>query len=49
REQVHQALLGLGWPSRDADAAVDAVAEQAGDSPDVSALLRAALRTLAKS
>jgi holliday junction DNA helicase RuvA len=49
REQVHQALLGLGWPSRDADSAVDAVADQAGDAPDVSVLLRAALRTLAKS
>jgi len=49
RDQVHQALLGLGWPARDAESAVDAVADQAGDAPDVSVLLRAALRTLAKS
>jgi Holliday junction DNA helicase RuvA len=49
RDQVHQALLGLGWQSRDAESAVDAVADQAGDAPDVSVLLRAALRTLAKS
>lgn len=49
REQVHQALLGLGWPAREADFAVAAVADQAGDAPDVSVLLRAALRTLAKT
>jgi Holliday junction DNA helicase RuvA len=49
RDQVHQALLGLGWPARDAESAVSAVADQAGASPDVSALLRAALRTLAKT
>jgi holliday junction DNA helicase RuvA len=49
REQVHQALLGLGWSARDADSAVTAVADQAGATPDVSALLRAALRTLART
>ena len=49
RDQVHQALLGLGWSARDAESAVDAVSDQAGDSPDVSVLLRAALRTLAKT
>jgi holliday junction DNA helicase RuvA len=52
RDQVHQALQGLGWSARDADAAVSAVADQAGHgdaAPDVSVLLRAALRTLAKS
>jgi Holliday junction DNA helicase RuvA len=49
RDQVHQALQGLGWSARDADSAVSAVADQAGDAPDVSVLLRAALRTLAKS
>jgi holliday junction DNA helicase RuvA len=49
RDQVHQALLGLGWSTRDAESAVDAVTDQAGDAPDVSVLLRAALRTLAKS
>jgi holliday junction DNA helicase RuvA len=49
--QVHAALLGLGWSTREADEAVLAVAPQVDDSngsghPDVSALLRAALQTL---
>ena len=49
REQVHQGLVGLGWPVRDAERAVDAVADQAGDAPDVPALLRAALQSLSKA
>lgn len=49
RDQVHQGLVGLGWPVREAERAVDAVADQAGDSPDVPALLRAALQTLSKA
>ncbi|GAA4714114.1 Holliday junction branch migration protein RuvA [Nocardioides conyzicola] len=49
RDQVHQGLVGLGWPVRDAEKAVDAVAPEAGDVPDVAALLRAALRTLSKA
>jgi Holliday junction DNA helicase RuvA len=49
RDQVHQGLVGLGWPARDAEKAVDAVAPEAGDVPDVAALLRAALRTLSKA
>ena len=53
REQVHQGLMGLGWTTRDAEKAVDAVAPEAvtsaGSSPDVGALLRAALRTLSKA
>jgi Holliday junction DNA helicase RuvA len=49
RAQVHQGLVGLGWPVRDAEKAVDAVAPEAGDVPDVAALLRAALRTLSKA
>jgi len=49
RDQVHQGLVGLGWPVRDAEKAVDAVAPQAGDVPDVAALLRAALRSLSKA
>lgn len=50
--QVHAALLGLGWSVRDADAAVDEVAPIAaenGHAADVPSLLKAALRTLAKS
>jgi Holliday junction DNA helicase RuvA len=49
REQVHQGLVGLGWPVREAEQAVDAVADQAGDAPDVPTLLRAALQTLSKA
>jgi len=49
RDQVHQGLTGLGWPTREAEKAVDAVADQAGDHPDVGALLRAALRALSKA
>jgi holliday junction DNA helicase RuvA len=46
RDQVGQALVGLGWSAKEADDAVEQVAPQAGDSPDVPALLRAALRSL---
>jgi holliday junction DNA helicase RuvA len=49
RDQVHQGLLGLGWSTREAEQAVDAVADEAGDSPNVGALLRSALRTLSKA
>jgi Holliday junction DNA helicase RuvA len=49
RDQVREGLVGLGWSARDADKAVDAVADQAGDRPDVAALLRAALRTLSRA
>lgn len=49
RDQVAQALVGLGYAAKDADKAVDAVSEQAGDAPDISTLLRAALRTLSKA
>ena len=49
KAQVHQGLVGLGWSSRDADQAVESVSPEAGDQPDVPALLRAALRTLSKA
>jgi Holliday junction DNA helicase RuvA len=49
RDQVHQGLVGLGWSTRDAEDAVEAVAPEAGDAPDVGTLLRAALRTLSKA
>ncbi|MDO9457452.1 Holliday junction branch migration protein RuvA [Nocardioides sp.] len=49
RDQVHQGLIGLGWGPKDAEKAIDAVADQAGDQPDVGALLRAALRALSKA
>lgn len=52
RDQVHSGLVGLGYPARDADEAVAAVAPQAdaevaqGRAPQVAALLKAALRML---
>jgi Holliday junction DNA helicase RuvA len=49
RDQVQQGLVGLGWSAKEADKAIDAVSDQAGPSPDVPALLRAALRTLSKA
>jgi holliday junction DNA helicase RuvA len=49
RDQVLQGLTGLGWPAKQAESAVEAVADQAGDAPDVGALLRAALQALSKA
>jgi holliday junction DNA helicase RuvA len=49
REQVQQGLVGLGWSAKDADRAIEAVADEAGDQPDIAALLRAALRTLSRT
>jgi Holliday junction DNA helicase RuvA len=53
QSQVHAALLGLGWSAREADVAVDHVAGQlasdGADGADVPTLLKAALRTLAKT
>jgi len=49
RDQVAQGLVGLGYNAKDADQAVEAVADQAGDAPDVGSLLRAALRSLSKA
>jgi holliday junction DNA helicase RuvA len=51
RDQVQSGLMNLGWPARDAEAAVAAVESEAdGDqTPDVATALRAALRKLSKS
>lgn len=49
RDQVQQGLIGLGWSAKESEKAVDAVAPDAGDRPDVGALLRAALRTLSRA
>jgi Holliday junction DNA helicase RuvA len=52
REQVHGALVGLGWSAREADDAIGAVvpdadaALAAGEQPDIPALLKDALRAL---
>lgn len=49
RDQVQQGLVGLGWSTKESEKAVEAVAPDAGEMPDVGALLRAALRTLSKA
>jgi len=55
RDQVQQGLVGLGWSAKDADRAIEAVADEApttttaDGTPDVAALLRAALRALSKA
>lgn len=53
REQVVEALVGLGWPVRQAGDAVDAVtgdgAAAAAASGDVATVLRAALRHLGRA
>jgi Holliday junction DNA helicase RuvA len=49
KDQVLQGLVGLGWSAKDADAAVEMVAPEAGDDPQVAVLLRSALRTLSRA
>lgn len=49
RGQVREALVGLGWAAKAADAAVDQVAPAAGEPVDVPAVLRAALQRLGRS
>jgi Holliday junction DNA helicase RuvA len=49
RPQVHAALVGLGWSSREADGALVIVAEEHGseaESADVGVLLKTALRAM---
>lgn len=54
-EQLQAALLSLGWAPREAEDAVAAVAPQAeqnlaaGEVPDISALLKTALRALSRA
>lgn len=49
RGPVTDGLVGLGWSLKEAEKAVDLVAPEAGENPEVGALLRAALRTLSKA
>ncbi|MFE6776015.1 Holliday junction branch migration protein RuvA [Streptomyces sp. NPDC057702] len=55
RDQLHGALIGLGYATREADEAVAAVAPQAeeavasGAEPQVATLLRAALQSLGRA
>lgn len=55
RDQLRQALTGLGWASREVDEALAAVGPEAeaaiavGDEPDVAALLKTSLRMLSRA
>lgn len=49
REQLRQALAGLGFTGKEAADAIDVVAADAGDSPDVSALLRRSIQLLGRT
>ena len=49
RDSVHSALLGLGYSAREADDALLAIGSEVGENPDVSALLRLALRSLGRA
>lgn len=49
RSQVVEGLTGLGWSAKEAEKAVDVVSADAGPTPDIGALLRAALQTLRKA
>lgn len=48
RGPVVEALVGLGWTSKQAEAGVDQVAAELGAQPDVAVALRAALRELGR-
>lgn len=55
RDQLREALTGLGWSGREVDDALAAVGPEAeamiavGDSPNVSALLRSCLQMLSRA
>ena len=55
REQLRQALTGLGWSGREVDEALAGVGPEAegaiavGDTPDVAALLKTSLRLLSRA
>lgn len=48
RDQVRQALVGLGWSAREADEAVQAVEPEPGAEVEVAVVLRSALRMLGR-
>jgi len=55
RDQLRQALTGLGWSAREVDEALAAVGPEAeaalavGDEPDVAVLLKTSLRMLSRA
>lgn len=48
KEQVHEALIGLGWNAKQADDALARLAKREDTPADVAGLLRAALRELGR-
>jgi Holliday junction DNA helicase RuvA len=54
-DQLHAALLGLGWSGREVDEAVSVAVPEAeaaiaaGETPDVGVLLKVALRSLSRA
>ncbi len=48
RGPVTEALVGLGWTTRQAEAGIDKVAAEVGPAPDVAVALRLALRELGR-
>ena len=49
RDQLRQALAGLGFTGKEAGDAIDLVAAYAGDSPDVSLMLRRSIQLLGRT
>ncbi len=49
RDQLAHALAGLGFTGREATDAIDVVSADAGDTPDVSALLRRSIQLLGRA
>ncbi len=49
RDQLRHALAGLGFTGKEAMDAIDLVADEAGDTPDVSALLRRTIQLLGRT
>jgi Holliday junction DNA helicase RuvA len=49
REQLRHALSGLGFSGKEAADAIDVVAADVGESPDVSALLRQSIQLLGRT
>jgi Holliday junction DNA helicase RuvA len=49
RDQLAHALAGLGFSGKEASDAIDVVAADAGEAPDVSALLRRSIQLLGRT
>ena len=49
RDQLAHALAGLGFSGKEAGDAIDVVAADAGDAPDVAVLLRKSIQLLGRT